>query len=83
MNEISIHKTALKHGLTEQSIREAWDNFIVRRARGDDYLVAIGFDSLGREIEMVALVMVDGSLLIIHGMSPSTEKLRRELGLRR
>ena len=83
IESIVILPSALKHGLTEASLKEAWTNFVAKRPRGDDCWVAIGFDCSGREIEMVGLVTVDLEILIIHGMSPASEKMRRELGLGR
>ena len=83
MEEVVVLPSALKHGLPEQSIREAWNTFVAKRPRGDDCWVAIGFDAAGREIELVGLVTADLRVLIIHSMSPATEKIRRELGLGR
>lgn len=83
MEAIRVHRSALKHGISHGDIVYAWENFVRRRPRGDDMLVAIGFDAHGREIEMIALVMADGCKLIIHALSPATEKMRRELGIRR
>ena len=81
MNEIVILPSALKHGLQPRALIEAWSNFIRKRPRGEDCWVAIGFDSQGIEIELVGLVTADGEILIIHGMSPATHKIKRELGL--
>ena len=81
MDKIVVLPSAFKHGLTEESIKEAWCGFVRKRPRGDDCWVSIGFDSQGREIEMVGLVAADGTILIIHALSPATEKLLRELGL--
>lgn len=81
MNEIIVMPSALKHGLTKESLIEAWTNYVRKRPRGVDCWVAIGFDSEGIEIEMVGLVTMDGSILIIHGLSPATQKNKRELNL--
>ena len=83
MGGVSVHPMALKHGLSEGQLLDAWENFVTKRPRGDDCWVAIGFDSSGHEIEMVGLVLVDGTVLLIHGLSPATEKIKRELGLGR
>lgn len=83
MQDIVVLSSALKHGLSDSSLIEAWCNFVAKRPRGDDCWVAIGFDANGMEIEMVGLVTIDDSILIIHGMSPATEKIKRELGLGR
>jgi len=81
MDSLVVLPSALKHGLDADSLVEAWLNFVRKRPRGEDCWVAIGFDAKGREIEMVGLVTADGSILIIHGMSPATHKIKRELGL--
>ena len=81
MEDLIVLPSALKHGLSEQSLIEAWTNFVCKRPRGEDCWVSIGFDSSGLEIEMVSLVTVDGAVLIIHGLSPATQRIKRELGL--
>lgn len=81
MDGIVVLPSAMKHGISKQSLIEAWVNFVRKRPRGEDCWVAIGFDACGREIEMVGLVTVEGEVLIIHGLSPATEKMKRELGL--
>ena len=81
MEDIIVMPSALKHGLSEQSLIEAWANFVRKRPRGEDCWVSIGFDSTGLEVEMVGLITVDGAVLIIHGLSPATQTIKRELGL--
>ena len=81
MNSIVVLPSALKHGLCEQSLIEAWSNFVRKRPRGEDCWVTIGFDAGGKEIEMVGLIAADGTTLLIHGFSPATLKVKRELGL--
>lgn len=56
---------------------------MAKRPRGDDCWVSIGFDAAGTEIEMVGLITADGKTLVIHALSPATEKMRRELGIAR
>ena len=80
MFDIEVHRHALKHGLTRESILYAWENFARKQPRGIDSWLAIGFDRYGREIEMVAIVQSDGTVLIIHAMSPATQSMKRELG---
>ena len=82
MGELVVLPSALKHGLDAGQIEEAWDNFVVRRPRGDDVMVAIGFSG-DVEVEMVGLLAADGKTLVIHAMSPATEKIMRELGIGR
>ena len=83
MDEAIVLPSALKHGLTASALEEAWENFVAKRPRGDDCWVCIGFSGQGEEIETVGLVTADGKTLIIHGLSPATEKIKRELGLGR
>lgn len=81
---LRIHPHALKHRLSEEDIKYAWDNFVSRRLRkGGDYWVSVGFDRSGREIELVGAILADGTILVIHAMSPATKRLKRELGLGR
>lgn len=83
MDEVLVLPSATKHGITAQALLEAWENFAAKRPRGDDCWVSIGFDAEGHEIEMVGLITADGRTLIFHGMSPATERMRRELGIAR
>ena len=83
MQHVAVHQSALKHGLSRESLIDAWDNFIAKRPRGDDCWIAIGFDRYGKEIELVALLLSSGDYLIIHGLSPATEKIKDGLGLGR
>lgn len=82
MGEIVVLPSALKHGLDAEQIEEAWENFVARRPRGDDVIVGIGFSG-DIEVEMVGLLTADGKTLVIHAMSPATEKIMRELGIGR
>lgn len=82
MEEIRIHSRAFKHGLSKDEITFVWHNFARKRPRHDDCWVAIGFTASAREVEMVGMALIDGSMLIIHALSPATERTRRELGLR-
>ena len=81
MTDIVVLPSALKHGLSKESLIEAWVNFVRKRPRGEDCWVVIGFDSAGVEIEVVGLITIDGTVLIIHGLSSATRKIKRELGL--
>ncbi|MBC2889320.1 hypothetical protein [Gordonibacter massiliensis (ex Traore et al. 2017)] len=80
MDDIIVHPHSLKHGLTEEDVAYAWNNFARKRPRGDDYWVALGFDGKGREVELVAAVLADGTLLLIHAKTPATKKFKKELG---
>lgn len=80
MLEAMVHSHALEHGLFEDDIRYAWNNFVKMRPRGQDFEVRIGFDSNGREIGMVSAVLADGDVLVIHAKSPAIPSIRQELG---
>ena len=80
MDEIRIHPHALKHGVAQEEIIYAWRNFARKRPRGDDCWVTIGFTNIGHEVEMIGMVLADGTTLIIHAISPATERIKRELG---
>lgn len=83
MNDVIVHPHSLKHGLTEAEVAYAWNNFARRRLRGNDYWVAIGFDYRGREVELVAAILADGSPLVFHAKTPATKKFKKELGYAR
>lgn len=83
MNAVRIAPSALKHGISAAEAVAAWENFACKQRRSDDAWIAIGFSASGKEIELVALDLLDGDVLIVHAMSPSTEKMRRELGMGR
>ena len=83
MDLIRIHPHALKHDLSQEEISFAWHNVARKRPRGDDCWVTIGFTGTGREVEMVGIILADGTTLIIHALSPATERMKRELGLGR
>lgn len=70
---ISIHPHALKHGLTESQVRTAFatgaaEARIRRRDTGADppRWGTIGFDDQARPIELVAVNVMGGDVLIIH-----------------
>ena len=85
VDELIINPHALIHGLTADEIEAAWNNFAARQHRGapnEGEIVAIGFDASGRAVEMVAIEGVFG-IMVIHALTPPTEKVIRELGLTR
>lgn len=83
MDEPIIVEHALKHGLLEDDIRFAWDNFVRKQYRGapnEGEIIAVGYDRAGRFIEIVAAERSFGTI-IYHAMCPPTVKLLKELGL--
>ena len=76
---------ALKHGLTECEILYAWGNYVrmqQRPAPDEEYVAAVGCTQAGDMVQMVAVIVEDGRL-IIHAMTPPTSKVLRELGMAR
>lgn len=68
--------------LTEDDVLSAWRNAIalVRRETDEkNFYVAVGFDTKGRAIEIVAARDEDGALVIFHAMTPPTKKTLSEL----
>lgn len=56
-SDVFVHSHALKHGLTEQQIIFAWNNFVAsqpRSAPDEDKVLRIGYDRNGTLIQMVA-----------------------------
>lgn len=46
MNEVYIHPHALKHGISEEEIKDAWENFVAKTKRPtpkDDQILCVGF----------------------------------------
>lgn len=87
MGSVVIHPRVMERHpeLTEEDVREAWLGYVrmARREGDDDYFVAVGFDSHGRAIEMVAVEMLDDGWYVYHAFTPPTKSVLRELGLMR
>lgn len=71
--------------LTENDVREAWENYVrmMMREETEEYYVAVGFDLKGRAVEMVAVETIEGNWYIYHAMTPPSTKVLHELGLMR
>ena len=84
MNQVMIHpRVTERHSeLSEDDVRAAWENYVRMMRRDNGQVVAIGFDNLGRAVEMVAKE-ADGDYLIYHAMTPPTLNALRELGMAR
>lgn len=87
MGDTEADAHTLKHGLTEDEIRQAWDTPIAcrQRNREDDppIWIAIGVLPDGRMAELIALENSSGQWVVLHAMTPPTKKFMRELGMRR
>ncbi|MBO4364884.1 MAG: hypothetical protein J5804_01160 [Eggerthellaceae bacterium] len=82
---VMVAEHALKHGLSEADIRYAWKNYIrmqQRPAPKEEYVAAVGYTRTGVLIQMVAIAVEDGHL-VIHAMAPLTNKVLKELGMAR
>ena len=80
-----IAEHALKHGLTESEILHAWNNYVrmqQRPAPNEEYVAAIGCTQSGDMVQMVAVIVEDG-YLVIYAMTPPTTKVLKELGMAR
>ena len=83
MENVYVHPHALRHGVAEDEILYAWDNFISKRHRDipkTDQIIAVGFDRLGRFVQMVGIIKKDG-VMIYHAMTPPTKSFLAEIGL--
>ena len=68
----------------DDDVLSAWENclrFKKRSGGSFDEYVAVGIDSKGRLLEMVAARQSDGIWNIFHAMSPPTKKMLKELDL--
>ena len=68
--------------LDEADVVAAWNNVLASVPRLDkdpDEYAAVGIDTKGRYIEMVAKRTRDGNWLIYHAMTPPTKKMKAEL----
>ena len=85
MFEVVVHSHALKHGISESDILYAWENFIAKQRRTaprEEEIVAIGTTPDGALVQLIGKDL--GCVhLIFHAMVPPSEKVLRELGLRR
>ena len=86
MSKIYIHEHAFKHGIEEDEILEAWDNFVAKSKRNmpkDDQVVCVGFSARrNRAIQMIAVENNKG-LMIFHAMTPPQNSVLKELGIER
>ena len=82
--EIAIHPRVFSRHqeLNEEDVKTAWRSSFAMKLRFEDSgikLVAIGFDSHKRIVEMVAEIRVD-CYYIYHAMIPPSKKTLYELG---
>lgn len=77
---VVVLESALKHGLSEDDVRNAWENVQEYRTleeRGwPPHYMAIGFLQNGRSVEMIAY-SEDLNWFIFHAMCPVTSNFKR------
>ena len=82
---VIVAEHALKHGLTEEEILHAWENYVKmqqRPAPEEEYVAAVDCTQKGDMVQMVAMIVENG-YPIIHAMAPPTTKVLKELGMAR
>ncbi len=81
--DVIIHPHALKHGLTEDEVCYAWENFVRRQSRATprtDQIVAIGVTRQGKMVQMIGIMKPYGTL-VYHALTPPTKKFLKELDM--
>lgn len=72
--------------LSKEDVRSAWLNRLRCQKRDGPWppqYVAVGFDSKGRAVEMVAVYSPSNDeTLIFHARTPATKKIMHELGIK-
>jgi hypothetical protein len=75
---ISIHPSALKHGIPEEDILYAanWALWIEPLEEDNPQReLRLGFDTAGRMLELVVLIFDSGNELVIHAMKARSQYL--------
>ncbi|TDL44654.1 hypothetical protein [Kocuria rosea] len=68
---MEIHRSARKHGIDDADIMQVADGFLVAYRIDDDAPareLRLGFDTRGRLLETVVLLLDNGAELVIHAM---------------
>lgn len=84
MREVFIHEHALKHGVSQEEILDAWNNFVAMRHREmpkEDQIVVVGFCSKRNKLIQMIAVEKGDMVLIYHAMTPPQKSVLVELGL--
>ena len=67
---VEVHRSARKHGLGETDIRQAAEHYLIAYPVDEDWPpreLRLGFDTVGRLLEIVVLLLDDDEL-VIHAM---------------
>ena len=70
-----------KHGLEYEDVASAWENvlaYTIQESFSGDRMVVVGYDTKARPCEVIGLRKPYGWLLI-HAMTPPTDKTRHEI----
>ncbi len=67
-DNIGIHGSALKHGVSADDAILAATNFVVVSHLSEDRELRLGFDSSGRLLETVVIRIENGPQVVIHAM---------------
>jgi hypothetical protein len=85
---LDVHVHPRVHGrhsdISDDDVLAAWERclrFKKRSGGAFDEYAAVGLDSGGRLLEMVAARQSDDSWLVFHAMVPPTPRMLKELGL--
>ena len=84
MEEIYIHPHALKHGIDEDEIKGAWENFVAKTNRlmpHDDQIICVGFDPKNQRPVQLIAVKNENGIMIYHAMTPPQKSFLKELGI--
>ena len=84
MDEVVVNDHALKHGLTREVVRDAWNHPVAWRLRvlpEGDRIVCVGCTQSGSLVQMVAVIH-PAAVVIIHALSPPIERILQELGVK-
>ncbi len=67
---MEVHRSARKHGLSDDDITQASGHYLMAYPIDDEPAreLRLGFDTAGRLLEIVVLLLDDGSELVIHAM---------------
>jgi hypothetical protein len=68
---VDVHRSARKHGIADEDIRTAAEQYLIAYTIDDDQPLRelrLGFDTRGRLLEIVVLMLDDDSELVIHAM---------------
>lgn len=88
MDRVVVHdRVERRHPeLSIEDVKHAWEHAICstpRLGKNPDEYVALGFDSNGRLVEMVAIRDSKGDWVVFHAMTPPSSRTYSELGVDR